>query len=100
MFVEWELTSDITTKCPRIARIMKCDICYAPMISANERSRIVAIGLRRRQMMHEKWWEECDKSHLDTVHREWLKRGVSAYYAHTLSDKGEPLYQSVDRTDS
>lgn len=90
-FVEWWLTADIASKPPNIVKKVSCDICYGNNVSANQRSEILRLCLKRRQDMHKLYWKDCDKRHLDTWHRQYLDRGPNAYAAHTPPDKDGPL---------
>lgn len=99
-FVEWWLTSDIASKPPGIVKKSPCDTCYAPRCSEEERANIVRLCLRRRQAMHEKWWNDCDKRHLPSDVVAWLNRGVSAYYAHKPAYTDQLHGLANDRTES
>jgi hypothetical protein len=98
LFVDWFPATDVVGKAPKRVLNNSCDICYAPLCTGEERANIVRLCLLRRQKMHELYWHDCDRSHLDTFYTQLLTRGPTAYSAHTPYGSDRPPYLTADRT--
>jgi hypothetical protein len=100
VYVEWFSADECKGKTRQWRPKIRCDNCYAPRMSADERSNLIRLMVRRRRKMHEMYAANADLKFLDIVHAEMIRNGRDVYVAHSSCDKSRHSQSVADRTDA
>jgi hypothetical protein len=98
-YIEWYRSEDCVGKTRLWMPKVRCDICYSPSMSMQERANILRLMARRRQQCHKLYSADCDTTFLNIVHKQLLKNGYDCSYSHKPLDKSLHSAQATDYTD-